>query len=343
MAPKAYLGNYKIYGSPEVNDFVTDDVIIMAIEDAFNDGMDVVSFSSGGPSFSGPLDAGDQCGNDPGIACDLVATTFEAIANKGVVVVAAAGNDGDTGINYPTFNSISSPGDAPSVIAVGAVTNTHYFLPVLNVPGPGVPSNLQTISVQTGDYIPPGAVTAPLRDVTAVGDSGYACSALPVGSLAGTIALIQRGGPNGTSCNFGTKGNNAWNAGAVGIVFYMADQSAPIAPGGLSSVGIPAVMVSNSDGLALKSFVASHPGQAVTIDPNGIEQSTQGNQLVSFSAFGPAAGSSRHQARSGCSGHQHLHGGRELRSAGRRVQLDGLRRGGWNQLRHAKFRARRRW
>ncbi len=48
MAPKAYLGNYKIYGSPQANDSTTDDVIVQALEDAFNDGMDIVSFSSGG-------------------------------------------------------------------------------------------------------------------------------------------------------------------------------------------------------------------------------------------------------------------------------------------------------
>src|SRR6185503_14898732 len=49
VAPKAYLGNYKIYGSPEVNDFTTEDVIIQALEDAMKDGMDIVSFSSGAP------------------------------------------------------------------------------------------------------------------------------------------------------------------------------------------------------------------------------------------------------------------------------------------------------
>ena len=30
IAPKAYLGNYKIYGSPGLNDGTTDDVIIQA-------------------------------------------------------------------------------------------------------------------------------------------------------------------------------------------------------------------------------------------------------------------------------------------------------------------------
>src|SRR5579864_1271105 len=48
MAPKAYLGNYKIFGSPTVNDGAPDDVIIMALEDALKDHMDVASLSLGG-------------------------------------------------------------------------------------------------------------------------------------------------------------------------------------------------------------------------------------------------------------------------------------------------------
>ena len=290
IAPKAWLGNYKIYGSPGVNDTTTDDIIIQAMEDAFNDGMDIVSFSSGGPAFSGPLDAGEACGNDPGVACDPVARAFEDVTQKGMIVVAAAGNEGEDGNRYPTFGSISSPADAPSVIAVGASTDTHSFLEILSVPGVGVPSNLQRISVESGNaYIPAGAVTAPLRDVTELGNDGYACTALPPGSLVGAIALIERG-PSAAQCAFSQKLGNAEDAGAAGAIFYMQDATPPVAPGGLSSFPIPAVVISNSDGLALKSFIGANPGHPVTIDPAGIEQTTPGNQLAGFSSFGPSTG-----------------------------------------------------
>src|SRR6185369_13222179 len=69
VAPKAYLGNYKIYGSPEVNDFTTEDVIIQALEDAMKDGMDIVSFSSGAPALTGPTDSGATCGLAAGVPC----------------------------------------------------------------------------------------------------------------------------------------------------------------------------------------------------------------------------------------------------------------------------------
>jgi len=37
VAPKAYLGNYKVFGSPGVNDFTTGQVLINALQDALND------------------------------------------------------------------------------------------------------------------------------------------------------------------------------------------------------------------------------------------------------------------------------------------------------------------
>ena len=40
IAPKAYLGNYKIFGSPGVNDVTFEDVVIKALDDAYADGMD---------------------------------------------------------------------------------------------------------------------------------------------------------------------------------------------------------------------------------------------------------------------------------------------------------------
>ena len=100
--------------------------------------------------------------------------------------------------------------------------------------------------------VPPGSMTGALRDVTQLGDDGLACSSLPAGSLSASIALIERG-----TCNFDMKLSNAVDAGAIGVIFYMADASAPIAPGGLSSFLTPAVMISNADGLALKSFAGS--------------------------------------------------------------------------------------
>src|ERR1019366_3128589 len=116
MAPKAYLGSYKISGSPGVNNGAPESVIIQALNDAVNDGMDVINFSSGASAFSGATDV-TQCGNTGQAHCDPLANAFEVAAKSGVVIVVAAGNDGSDGYNL-YYNSITSPGTAPSVITV---------------------------------------------------------------------------------------------------------------------------------------------------------------------------------------------------------------------------------
>jgi minor extracellular serine protease Vpr len=285
VAPAAYLGNYKIYGSPEVNDFTTDDVIIQALEDAMNDGMDIVSFSSGGPAFTGALDTGAACGAPAGQPCDLVALAFENAVKAGMVVVAAAGNEGSDGDNYPTFNSISSPGDAPSVIAVGATTNSHTFAETVDVPGR---QDLHNLNTNPGDsLIPPGVVRGPLLDVSVFGSGPLGCSAFPAYSLDGMIALIKRG-----TCNFSDKAQNAWDAGAVGVILYMADASPPLSFTGASSVGIPVAMISLADGQSLADYAASVWPPLVDINSHGREVEDTPNLVVGFSSIGPSADAS---------------------------------------------------
>ena len=66
MAPKAWLGMYKIFGSPNVNDAVPESVIIQALNDAVTDGMDIVNFSGGVTAVYGALDTGAACGQAAG-------------------------------------------------------------------------------------------------------------------------------------------------------------------------------------------------------------------------------------------------------------------------------------
>ena len=293
MAPKAYLGSYKIFGTPGVNDGATEAVIIKALEDATKDGMDVVNISAGISALTGPLDTGAACGLAANAPCDLLATAFENAVKAGVVVVAAAGNSGNDGNNYPTFNSISTPADAPGVIAVGATSNSHFFTPTVSVVGG--PSNLQNLAAQPGDDFssPVGAVSAPVRDVTTLGNDGFACTALPAGGLSGVFALIQRSiVGSATACSFATKVDNAFDAGAVGVILYMSSAVATIAPGNLDFNGIPVAMISLADATALKAYISANPSKVVTIDPGGQEQddTANSNLLAFFSSFGPTLG-----------------------------------------------------
>ena len=302
MAPKAWLGNYKIFGSPLVNDVTYADIEISALEDAIRDGMDVISLSSGGFPLTGPLDTGAACGLAAGLPCDPAAAAFEAAARQGVVIVAAAGNEGYSGYlssgNTPTYNSITSPGDGPSLLTVGGITNSHALGTAVRVAGAGVPTSLNAIfavaSDSQGNRI---ATTAPLLDVAQLGNDGYACQPLRNGSLAGKFALVQYSPPPQGPCTFQAKFNNAVNAGAIGMVFYdyPDDLAWPYTPDGLSAFFLPAIMIGNADGVLLKSFLATRPGASVTLDPFGIELdvSNKGkpwNQLVGYSSAGPATG-----------------------------------------------------
>ncbi len=282
IAPKAYLGNYKIFGSPGVNDGTYGDALIAALEDALNDGMNIASLSLGFPAWYGPYDSYDACGES---ICDVEALAVEAAVSMGMMVVVSAGNDGDYGLKTPTLNTIHTPGTAPSVITVGASRNGHVIYSSFGLTGADAPGNLASVRASFGDG-PRTKVTAPLRDV---GGDGLACSSLGSGSLSGAIALIQRG-----ACDFWTKVTNAQVAGAVGVVVYREDGSGsggdlPFPPGGLAGTGIPAAMIGNTNGRALKTWLQTHSGAEGVLDPAFKTFSDPDvNTMAAFSSRGPS-------------------------------------------------------
>ncbi|MBZ5619542.1 MAG: S8 family serine peptidase [Acidobacteriia bacterium] len=289
VAPKAFLGNYKIIGSPSINPFARLAAFQQALQDALTDGMDIVTFSlsEGDPAFYGPLDTGTSvCGHDG--PCDLVVDAVENAVTNGMVVVVSAGNDGNIGKRIPTLNTIHSPGTAPSGITVGASVNSHIFFQAVHVNGSGVPSGLQNINALFGDGPHIAApLSAPIRDVAQLGNDGLACSSLTGGSLTGAIALIQRGGV----CSFTDKIVNAQNAGAIGVVLYqLSSQNTVFSTLGAQSTGIPAVMIGNSDGVALKSFLASNSGATVSLDPALTASEITPDTVWPASSRGPSPG-----------------------------------------------------
>jgi len=289
VAPKAFLGNYKIFGSPGVNDYTYQSALVAALTDAVNDGMDVVtlSLSEGDPATYAPLDTDPSCADSSGDShCDVRVEAVENAVKLGMVVVTSAGNDGNTAPNYPTLNSIHTPGTAPSAITVGASMNSHVFYQAVHVGGPGVPSGLQSIRARFGNGPQVTPVAAPVRDVAQLQNDGLACSALQAGSLAGAIALVQRG-----TCLYSNKVINAQNAGAVGVVIYQ--QSGSDTPIGVfaQDAGIPAVMIGNTDGVALKNYLAANPGATVTIDLTLTPVDAATNTVWPNSSRGPSIGS----------------------------------------------------
>lgn len=108
IAPRAYLGNYKVLTIPTASGVGLDGnspEIAAGIEAAVRDGMDVINLSLGEPEI------------EPGR--DLVVQAINAAADAGVVPAIAAGND------YDEFGdgSVGSPGSAAKAITAGSVSS----------------------------------------------------------------------------------------------------------------------------------------------------------------------------------------------------------------------------
>lgn len=278
VAPKAFLGNYKVFGSPDMNDFSNAAAIVAAIDDAIIDGMDIISMSLGGIAQF-PFDAeGEVCFSDEGVICDPVAQAAQSAAvDFGLVVVAAAGNAGSFGEqSFPALNSIGSPASAPAVIAVGATVNARELLRSVRFGG-------QSVIAKSGTGPKPaGPLTARAVNMATLGDA-KGCALLPEGSMAGVIAVSERG-----ECDFEIKVANASEAGAIGmIVTNLPGQDDPFVMVNLETTDIPAFMIGGTAGQQLRSAISGSPQLNVTLDPSFTTRSFATDQVAPFSSRGP--------------------------------------------------------
>ena len=256
VAPKAFLGSYKVF--PGSEEFAYSDVILKAFEDAVNDGMDVVNLSLGSALASRPRD-------------DIFTEAVERAASLGIIVVAAVGNEG------PDPNTIGTSGNAPSAIGVGALENRRTFAGKVLIAG-----DPPYVAIPGDGPAPAGPVTAPMLDVATLDGNGLACNPFAPSSLSGRIAFILRG-----ECFFETKLNNAQQAGAVAALVYTdAARPDPITMG-VGSATLPGIMVSYSDGLTIKQRIAQSPGLTGTLSFDIEAVVRSGDRLASFSSRGP--------------------------------------------------------
>ena len=120
VAPRAYLGNYKVLTVPD-GDFGLNGnsaEIVAGIEAAVRDGMDVINLSLGEAEI------------DP--SRDIVARALDGAAAAGVVPVVAAGNDyEDLGAG-----SVTSPGSSASAITVAAESQSGPSISYFSSGGP---------------------------------------------------------------------------------------------------------------------------------------------------------------------------------------------------------------
>jgi len=270
MAQGAFLGSYKVVGTPGINDTASSAAILAAIDDAVRDGMNVLNLSLGALTYTSAAE-------------DPVAKAVSNATVAGVVVVVSGGNLG------PGSSTVSSPGDSPDAITVGAVSNARAFLPALRPTGPAVvPPKLMNVAYVPGSGIRiPARITSTLTvDISLLDGNGRACSPLPANSLKGKLAFIAGG-----MCSFTAKVAHVTVAGANAAIIYneLKGQDA-FEIQGLTGSTIPVVMVSNGDGLELKSYLLANPSSAtVEIDDTNTlaRKVTTPRMLANFSSRGP--------------------------------------------------------
>lgn len=246
VAPEVTFGAYRVFGC---DGSTTDAIMLAAMERAYKDHMDVLNMSIGS-AFEWPQSP--------------TAVAASRLVRKGMVVVASIGNSGASGLY-----SAGAPGLGENVIGVASFDNTHVFLPYFEVNGTKIGYVTMTFSPA-----PPTSGSGEIVDV------GFACDALPAGSLTGKVALAARG-----TCAFGVKAVNAIAAGADAVLVsnnipgvFNGTLGAPLA------TPKPVVGISQADGVFLRAQAA--PITMTWTDQMASSISPTGGLISSFSSYG---------------------------------------------------------
>ena len=260
VAPGAYLMIYKALWGQDGEG--SDIELMQALEHAADDGADVINNSWGGNNGGSPSNS-------------LYKGIFEELEANGVVVVTAAGNEGEDASGNRVEKSIACPGCIEAGITVGATsTDLIYGLPVRY--------GDQTLFGEPGDSfsinteISAEAELAPESNV-------LGCEAWAENALDGKIAIVNRG-----TCFFEEKANFAEQAGAIAMVVINNSVEANI----IMSMGestLPSVLLSQADGATLKQHLQQASDLSISIATSLTISSDQNVQdrIASFSSLGP--------------------------------------------------------
>lgn len=253
VAPKASLYALRVFGCSGSTGLVTQalDWAVDPNKDGdFSDRLDVVNLS---------------LGSEFGTGTDSSARAADRAAAAGVVVVASAGNSGDT------YFITGSPAAADRAISVAASADSGLTAPSLTVLSPAsVSGPVAAATAEFGGAPPPAGTSGPMAYVT----PPDACATITnPGEVAGKVALIDRG-----TCAFVEKAKRAQTAGAIAVVIANNVEGLTGMSGTDATVTIPTVQISLADGNRLKVVLSE--SVAVTLHPGS-------DTLASFSSRGP--------------------------------------------------------
>jgi minor extracellular serine protease Vpr len=280
VAPDASILAYRVFGC---NGSTGDDVIIAALERAYNDGARVLNMSLG--------DAFNNFASSP----DAMASA--ALVANGVVVVASAGNSGANGLY-----SVGAPSVGNGVISVASVQNLSFPAPSFDVVSGSTTQHVPYLGLanvapaptsgSAGDIVWAGrgclnAVPSPPNDAAGNPQAPVPSGGDPyINPVSGKVALLIRG-----VCSFNEKYARAIGAGATAVVIMndgvTPDRVGIVAGGGVVDLGKPGVTISYTDGIALRGLAqpAAMTWTANTLDsPDPVA-----GQISSFSSWGLAS------------------------------------------------------
>lgn len=212
-APQASIRAYKVFGC---DGSVGDDVLLDAIDQAIDDGVDVLNLSLGS-SFGvpdGPLEL-----------------ALDGASALGVMVVVSAGNSG-TGAYL-----VGGPSTADSVLSVAAADASEPILPRVLVQVAGATS---VDGQNSNDHV----FTSPV-----IGQAlfvGLGCEAADFVGVAGKIAIAERG-----TCDRTLKAELGQSQGALAVVMINDSFGYPPVEGPIPGVSIPFVGARPEAGFAI--------------------------------------------------------------------------------------------
>lgn len=250
VAPGAYLMVYKALWGQDGEG--SDVELLSAVETAVADGADVINNSWGGAAGASPNSS-------------VYREVFQQIEQAGVVLVTAAGNEGEFGI--------SCPGCIESGITVGATTT----------------ANAKTSRVIFGSntlFSAPGDNLTATLDITATAklapqSNELGCNSFSADYFSDVIAVIKRG-----TCDFKDKAINAANAGAEALIVYNNNDSGLISML-MGDATLPSVFISQDDSEILLDYLASESNPTVQVQSNLGADPLNRDQIADFSGTGP--------------------------------------------------------
>ena len=260
VAPDVTLGAYRVFGCSGSTDT---EVILAALERAEADGMDVVNMSLGAAFQSWP--------SYP------TSTASDRLVNGGIVVVAAAGNQGES-----FTQAAGSPSMGDEVISVASYDNTDVVLDLLLVHDGAEELSVGYIKA-TGSPAPTAALSG--TPIARTSDP-TGCEA-DTADLTGKVAITTRG-----TCSFAQKAVNAQKAGAKALIIQN-NTVGFISPTveGETTITIPVVAVTLANGAAIIATLTDD-GDVPTVEFTGeltTEPNPTGGFISDFSSWGLAA------------------------------------------------------